>query len=123
LKDKFPGLKEKLQCLSPRQIRIPIIVKAELLLGAEKSICPDETRKIVEQFLLPFKIIPFTDSAAGHYAQIRACLEKKGAPIGPNDLLIAAAVRANNGILVTRNQDEFDRVPDLKTENWIMESP
>ena len=40
--------------------------------------------------------------------------------IGSNDLLIAAHAKANNLTLVTNNTNEFERVPDLKIENWIV---
>ena len=42
-----------------------------------------------------------------------------GAPIGPNDLLIAAHALSLDCILVTDNQREFARVPDLRIENWL----
>jgi tRNA(fMet)-specific endonuclease VapC len=38
--------------------------------------------------------------------------------IGPNDLWIAAHARASDCILVTNNEREFRRVPDLRIENW-----
>jgi tRNA(fMet)-specific endonuclease VapC len=40
------------------------------------------------------------------------------APIGPNDLLIAAIALANGLIVVTHNTSEFSRVPGLSIEDW-----
>ncbi|HTB90994.1 MAG TPA: PIN domain-containing protein [Steroidobacteraceae bacterium] len=57
-------------------------------------------------------------SATLHYAQIRATLKTRGKMIGANDLFIAAHARALDLTLVTNNTEEFDRVPDLKIENW-----
>lgn len=54
-----------------------------------------------------------------HYGQIRARLEILGTPIGPNDLLIAAHARASGLTVVTDNEREFRRVPDLHVENWV----
>jgi tRNA(fMet)-specific endonuclease VapC len=54
-----------------------------------------------------------------HYAAIRAALEKKGTPIGANDMLIAAQARAMKAICVTDNMAEFKRVPSLRVENWL----
>jgi tRNA(fMet)-specific endonuclease VapC len=45
-------------------------------------------------------------------------LESKGSIIGPNDIIIASTVLANNGILVTHNVKEFKRIKNLKIENW-----
>ena len=46
----------------------------------------------------------------------------KGTPIGPNDLIIAATVLANSGILITNNEHEFKRIEGLAMENWTTES-
>jgi len=118
LKGKFPEVKQRLEELSPQRIKIVSLVRGELLLGAEKSNNSEETREVIEQFLLPFEIVAFDKEASEQYARIRGELEKKGQVIGPNDLLIAATVCANDGTLVTRNEKEFDRVPGLKVENW-----
>lgn len=63
-------------------------------------------------------MLPFDSHEAHCSALIRADLEKKGTPIGPYDLLIAGIAVAHQGILVTNNTKEFNRVPELKLENW-----
>ena len=50
---------------------------------------------------------------------IRADLTKKGTLIGANDLLIAAHARSLGLTLVTNNTREFDRVENLRVENWV----
>ena len=119
LKASFPVLLDHMKKKSPEDIIIASIVKAELLLGAQKSNNPIKTGKIINEFLLPFKILPFDDTASIIYAKIRGNLEKKGQLIGPNDLILAATVFANNGILVSNNEKEFRRIKGLKVENWI----
>ena len=42
-----------------------------------------------------------------------------GAPIGANDLLIAAQALALGYTLVTDNEKEFAQVKDLPRENWL----
>lgn len=98
--------------------KVPAVVKAELLLGAEKSARPNEERLKVESLLLPFEIVPFDESCAMHYAKIRTTLEHKGQTIGSNDYLIAATALAHGAVLVTNNVDEFRRVPGLSLECW-----
>ena len=44
--------------------------------------------------------------------------EKAGKIIGPNDLIIASTVLENDGILVTHNVNEFERVENLRIEDW-----
>ena len=53
-----------------------------------------------------------------HYARIRHHLEKQGTVIGGNDLMIAATALAHDLTLITHNCREFERVPDLKWEDW-----
>jgi tRNA(fMet)-specific endonuclease VapC len=119
LKGMYTPLKEKLFNLNPNKIKIASIVKAELLYGAEKSQQRKENIEKIEQFLFPFEIISFDDKSSQYYAIIRSELEKKGTIIGPNDMIIAATVLANDGIIITNNEKEFKRLKNLKMENWI----
>lgn len=118
LKGEFPGIEERLRSLSPASIKIASIVEAELLLGAVKSKDPARVAETVRRFLFPFEIVAFGERAARAYATIRADLERRGQIIGPNDLILAATALAFGGSVVTRNTDEFGRVPDLAVEDW-----
>ena len=104
---------------TPEQIRIPEMVRAELLYGVAKSVRAEENRKRVEAFLAPFRYLPFGGEAVEHFADIRAGLERKGEVIGPYDLVISATVRAFGGTLVTNNVSEFSRVDGLRVEDWL----
>lgn len=120
LKGLYPVLLEIIQNTNPNNIKIPSIVKAELLYGAEKS--QHKTKNIVSinRFLEPFEIVDFDDESSIAYSKIRAAMELKGSVIGPNDYIIAATVLARGGILVTNNVKEFKKVKNLKIENWTM---
>ena len=112
-------LVEKILSISPDKIKVPSIVKAELLYGAEKSKKKKKNIDKVERFLSAIQILPFDELSSVPYSKIRAKLELSGNMIEPNDLLIASIVIANNGTLVTNNLKEFRRVPNLKVANWI----
>jgi len=117
---KYPILLNKIMSHNPNDIKIPAIVKAELLHGAEKSVKRDENKNKIAMFLLPFEIIPFDNNCAEHYGRIKANLEIKGTLIGPNDLLIASTALAGSAVLVTNNTSEFSRVEGLRLENWTI---
>jgi tRNA(fMet)-specific endonuclease VapC len=114
-----PGAAARLLALPPTDVRLPAVVKAELIYGAEKSPRRSENIVIVQKFLAPFQIAPFSSDAASHYGAVRAGLEKRREAIGPNDLLIAATALAFDAVLVTNNMREFARVPNLRLENWV----
>lgn len=119
IKGKYPKLLEKLLSKHPNDIKIPAIVKAELIYGAQKSERKKKNEEVIRKFLLPFEIIAFGDKQSEIYGKIRADLEKKGKIIGPNDLLIASIVLSEDGILVTNNEKELKKVKELKIENWV----
>jgi len=121
LKGMYPSILEELRQRRPEEIKIPAIVKAELLLGVEKSKQKKKNFELYSKFLEPFEIISFDDKSAILYAKIRASLEEKGKIIGPNDILIAAIVMANNGILVSHNTKEFKQVSGLQLVDWVKE--
>ena len=73
----------------------------------------------VEAMLEALPVLPFDADADRHYGAIRCALEASGTPIGANDLLIAAHARAIGLTLVTDNEKEFRRVPQLKLANWL----
>ncbi len=101
------------------QLSISSITHAELLHGAEKSAKPDENHKHVEDFISRLQVLDYDQKAAAQYGDIRAKLERKGTPIGVNDLHIAGHARSMGLILVTNNLREFERVEALRLENWL----
>ena len=113
-----PSIVEKLMQFSPQELGISAIVVSELQYGVAKSSQSERNRQLLDAFLRPFQIVPYDAAAAEAYGLIRADLEKKGQPIGREDLLIAAHALAADLTLVTNNEAEFKRVPNLRVENW-----
>jgi len=113
-----PTVIEKLTQFSPQDLGISAIVISELQYGVAKSSQPERNRQLLDAFLRPFQIVPYDEAAAEAYGIIRADLEKKGQPIGREDLLIAAHALSADLTLVTNNEAEFQRVPNLRVENW-----
>ena len=98
---------------------ISSITLAELMHGVEKSAKPEHNLQQVEDFVSRLTVLEYGNKAAAHYGDMRAVLERKGTPIGVNDLHIAGHVRSEGLTLVTNNFKEFERVAGLRLENWI----
>ena len=101
------------------KLAISSITLAELLHGAEKSEQVERNLRKVEDFVSRLEVLEYTPNAAAHYGDIRADLERKGTPIGVNDLHIAGHARSEGLIVVTNNLREFERVEGLRTDNWV----
>lgn len=118
IKNKPEQVLEKLKENLSNGICISAITLAELQHGVEKSMNPEKNSMALLQFLSILDVLPFDDLAAVEYGKICAYLQKRGTPIGTMDMLIAAHAKTENLIIVTNNVREFERVPDLKIENW-----
>ena len=100
-------------------LAISAITLAELLRGTEKSSQPQRTLSVVEDFCSRLDVLDYGAKAAQHYGRIRGALERRGTPIGVNDLHIAAHARSEGLTLVSNNLREFERVEGLLYENWV----
>ena len=112
------NIQRQLLSLPPNEIGVPTIVLFELEVGIAKSSSPRKRISQLKDFTALVNVIPFGPVEAKTAAQIRAKLEKKGIPIGPYDVLIAACAKAKNLILVTHNTKEFKRIEGLRLEDW-----
>ena len=74
----------------------------------------------INEFLLPLQRLSFDEQASYQYSLIRTNLELKGQIIGSNDLFISAHAKSLDAVLVTNNTREFQRVENLKIEDWTL---
>lgn len=118
LNERDSLIARKLARVAPQMIVICSVVKAELYHGAYKSNKREANLDLLARFFQRFISLHFDDNAAEQYGRLRTALEKQGALIGPNDLLIASIALANNVTLITHNTNEFSRVPGLQLEDW-----
>ena len=116
LNNTSPSLQAHMRRHRPSDIGLSAIVTYELYYGAFKSRRMDRNIELLDR--LAFEIVPFDGSDARVAGAIRSEFEAVGRPIGPYDLLIAGQARARGLTLVTANRDEFQRVKNLKCEDW-----
>lgn len=121
IKKKPIELLKVLKIKSKKDIFISSITIAELEYGVAKSMYPEKNKISLIEFLSIFYILNFDDQDAVKYGAIKTKLEKIRKIIGPMDLLIASQALCKKLILVTNNLREFERIDDLRTENWIKE--
>jgi tRNA(fMet)-specific endonuclease VapC len=103
------------------ELRLSVMVLAELAFGAEKiraSLGETKFARRVDALRKQVEIELLGNDFPDHYAKVRVQLERTGWKIGDRDTIIAAHALALGAVMVTRNVDEFARVPGLKVENW-----
>jgi tRNA(fMet)-specific endonuclease VapC len=120
MKRSHPLVLKRLAALPLSDVCMSVVTRAELLYGVEVSPKHAQDAAALAAFVPYVEVLDLDEDAALHYAEIRADLKKRGAMIGANDLFIAAHARALGLTLVTNNTAEFERVRDLKLENWTL---
>lgn len=119
IKNRTPQIHKKFSQHSGH-LAISAITLAELMFGAENSSQVSKNLAVIEDFCSRLDVLPYASKAAQHYGLIRSELQKIGKTIGGNDMHIAAHARSEGLILVSNNQREFERVPGLLLENWLV---
>jgi len=119
IKKKPEKVLNRFSKLKPGDVGVSTITVAELYYGVAKSSKPNQNTIALQEFLQPLIILDFTSEDSIAYGRIRSELEAEGKLIGAMDLLIASIAFSRALILVTNNEKEFNRVKDLKVENWV----
>jgi tRNA(fMet)-specific endonuclease VapC len=119
-----PAVEQRIRSINLNDIAITIISVEEQLYGRLNNIRrakSSETLKTAYQGLYEtlddFKaanILQFNPTAISFYQE----LVRQKIRVGTQDLRIAAISLSVNGILVTRNQRDFAKVPNLVIEDW-----
>jgi predicted nucleic acid-binding protein len=95
------------------------ISAAELLYGAWRRADAAAFVERVRAVLSQVRVVPFDELAAETCGRLHATLDAAGTPLATADLLIAAIALSGDFVLVTGNTRHFERVPDLRIEEWI----
>jgi tRNA(fMet)-specific endonuclease VapC len=115
---RYPKVVARIQACSPDDLRLSVVVVAELRYGADHSARRRANHARIDALIEEIEVLDFDLRAATMYGRVRAHLEADGTPIGPNDMLIAAHALSRGLTVVTDNTVEFKRVKGLKIENW-----
>ena len=117
---RFPQgvVADRIAEVGERHVCTSIVVAAELRYGAARR-GSERLGERIEAVLSALAVLAFDDPADRYYAELRTHLERRGMPIGPNDMLIAAQALASDLTVISANVGEFRRVPNLRVENWL----
>jgi tRNA(fMet)-specific endonuclease VapC len=108
------------------QLAISVITVEEQLTGWQRALhqAKDDARReqiyrrmaLAVESLASWRVLPFSLSAMGRHA----ALVRQRLNVGSNDLKIAATALEHGATVVTRNRQDFARVPGLSHEDWTV---
>jgi tRNA(fMet)-specific endonuclease VapC len=129
LEHRHPNILKRIEDIEEEDLAITIITAEEQIRGwfkvmNEPNIKPARLVNAYKEFkntlayLRTVNIIDFDLKAHAIYVELR----KEIKHVGTKDLRIAAIALSIDGIIVTRNYQDFSKVPNLKIEDWTLES-
>jgi len=110
---------EKMVAIPQDNLYITRINYAELFYGAYNSKRVDENLKMIIPFLENFAVLEFDKDSSEIFAKTKASLKTNGNIIADMDLMIASIALHHDMTLVSNNTKHFNRVSNLKLENFI----
>jgi tRNA(fMet)-specific endonuclease VapC len=121
IKKKTENILRQLKEHREKGLYISTITLAELEFGNANAsnLYKERNQLALLEFLSIMGIKHFDEYAAKEYGIIRKNLRDRNCLIGSFDMLIGAHAKSLNMTLVTNNIREFERIQDLKIENWI----
>lgn len=119
-----PKVRQRVSAHLPGDLAVTVISVEEQLTGWYNRIrstkSPSELARAYERlantvrFFSGIHILNFTENAIARFESLRSLKLN----VGGMDLRIAAIALEHNAVVVTRNTRDFERVPDLVTEDW-----
>jgi len=126
-----PNVEKKLAGIKSKDVAITIITAEELISGWFNKISKANNQNELGNLIYSYKgfsatlaylkevrVLEFDQKSYEIYLQLRQQVKMKRT----GDMRIAAIALSVDGIVVTRNQKDFGKVPNLKTEDWTLES-
>jgi len=99
------------------KINLSIITCYEILSGLKHRDALKQLQAFLE-FINHNTVLPLTEESVTISSDIYAGLRKSGSPIDDIDILIAGIALSNDLILVTNNEDHFNKIEGLSILNW-----
>lgn len=123
---QHPQVTRRVKNTNPNEIAVTIITLEEQLYGrlnkirrANKSsalVSAYAKLQATWDFFNTVNLLNFTEEANAHYTS----LISQRIRIGTQDLKIGAITLSVDGIVVTRNQKDFAKIPNLQWQDWTI---
>lgn len=98
--------------------RVPTVAMFELWRGVHLAAESPSEAERVSRILASFPSAPFDAPAASRAGEVDARLIREGAPIDPEDAMIAGIALALGETILTRNVRHYSRIPELRVEGY-----
>ncbi len=110
---------DRLKATPRSQVAISAVTAMEVEYGLQLNAArARRLEPVIHDLLQGAAILPYERADAIATAAIRAALSRRGAPIGPYDIMIAGTAVRHGLIMVTSNRGEFSRIDGLLLEDW-----
>lgn len=118
---------QRILSVEPSSIFITVVTFQEQLEGRLKQINGNSQKlerlasayrdlRILRDFYSSINLLDFDQAACDCFQNLR----KQKINIGTHDLRIASIALVNEAIVVTQNLRDFEKVPDLRIEDWTI---
>ncbi|MEG4250913.1 type II toxin-antitoxin system VapC family toxin [Microcoleus sp. Pol10D4] len=124
--NEHPLVKLRVSQANPEEIAVTVITVEEQMRGWLNAINQSsQSERVIwgykgfqdgVEYFNSVNVLKFDRDAYNCYTD----LVRQKIRIGTKDLRIAAIAISRNAILVTRNRRDFERVPDLRFEDWTI---
>lgn len=125
---RHPQVTQRIISTKPEEIAVTIISLEEQIYGRLNKIRRAKNLEALVSaygklqatwdFFNTVNMLNFTEEAKDHFSN----LINQKIRIGTQDLKIAALALSVDGIIVTRNQKDFSKVPNLLLEDWTIKT-
>lgn len=101
-------------------LAIASVTLAELYAGAYKRPQPARLLTLIGDLLQDVAVLDFDAACAEQFGRVRGGLLQQGIQVATADLMIASVALTHNLTLVTHNTADYQHIPGLRLDDWLM---
>jgi tRNA(fMet)-specific endonuclease VapC len=114
-----PNLVERVVGAPMAALCVSAVTEGEMRFGLARRPEAKALHAAVVELLRRLDVLPWTSATAQRYGMVRAKLERRGRPLGPLDLMIAAHAVEAGAVLIASDR-AFRFVATLEVEDWTL---